>query len=172
MQRGLQRSRLIGAVVGLVVVAVAAAGCSDDDAGSDTDFVNDIDAAVQAVEAELGPGQQFFEVTATAQLTNVFVATDGATAAIPYVYLDGELGPPAPSLAASGHTFAAEQIDIDEEAILSQVVEEVPDATIESLSVEGGDDSVRYVVAVRSPAGGVLDVTVSPDGAVLEVDPV
>ena len=170
MQRGLQRWRLIGAVVGLL--AVAAAGC-DGDAGSDTDFVNDIAAAVQAVEAELGAGQQFFEVTATARFTNVFVATDGATAVIPYVFLDGELGPSAPSRPAKGHTFTAEQVDFDEEAILSQVVDEVPEATIESLSVEGGaDETVRYVVAVRSPAGGVLDVTVSPDGAVLEVDPV
>ena len=135
---------------------------------------NDIHAAVEAVEAELGAGQQFFEVTATAQLTNVFVATDEAPAAIPYVYLDGELGPPAPSLPTPRATPSPRtQIDFDEEAILSQVVDEVPEATIESLSVEGGaDGTVRYVVAVRSPAGGVLDVTVSPDGAVLEVDPV
>jgi hypothetical protein len=31
---------------------------------------------------------------------------------------------------------------------------------------------VRYIASVRSAAGGFLDVTVSPNGVVLEVDPV
>ena len=102
MRRRPGRSWLVGA---LLVASVA--GCSDDgDAGNETDFVENIQAAIDAVEAERGPGQEFFEVTATPQLTNVFVATDEATAAIPYVYLDGELQAPAPTMTGvSGFTF-------------------------------------------------------------------
>jgi len=165
------RLRLFSAAA---LVALLAACGADDDAGDDADFVRTIEEAVQAVEAERGPGQDFFEVTATPQLTNVFVATQDATAAVPYVYLDGELAPPAPTLTdVTGHTFNAGQIDFDEEAILSRVADEVPEATIDSLSIEGGQDgTVRYVVTVRAAAGGVLEVVVGPDGAVLEVDPV
>jgi hypothetical protein len=73
---------------------------------------------------------------------------------------------------ASGFTFRADAIDFDEGSILDAVTTELPDATIESLSVEGGEgDTVRYVVSVRSEVGGSLDVTVGPDGAVLAVDP-
>lgn len=162
-----------------VVVACAAAvgvlGCGGgDDGEADHGFAADVEAAIEAVEAELGAPQQFFEVTATPQLTNVFVAVDDATAAVPYVFLDGELQAPAPALeGASGFTFGADAVRFDVDSVLSQVADEVPDATIESLSVEGGEaGSVRYVVVVRSPAGGQLDVTVAPDGSVLAVDPV
>ena len=42
-----------------------------------------------------GP-QDFYEVNATPQLVNLFVATDDGATATAYVYLDGELQPPAP----------------------------------------------------------------------------
>jgi hypothetical protein len=160
---------------GLVVAVTLMAACAGDSDGNvDTSFVGDIGAAIDAVEAELGSGQEYFEVTAGPKLTNIFVAVDGATAAIPYVFADGELLPPAPALTgASGFTFSADAVDFDEETILANVVAEVPDATIQTLSVEGGEGgTVRYVVAAQSAEGGVLDITVGPDGTVLAVDPV
>ena len=161
--------------IGIIAVATLLAACGDDSEGpGDESFVGDINAAVAAVEVEIGPGQEYFEVTAGPKLTNVFVAVDDATVAIPYAYVDGELLPPAPALTgASGFTFDADAIDFDEGAILAKVTEELPTATIQTLSVEGGEaGSVRYVVAAQSSEGGVLDITVGPDGAVLAVDPV
>jgi hypothetical protein len=156
-----------------VAVTLLTACGSDSGSTPETSFVGDIRVAVAAVEAELGPGQEFFEVTAGPQLTNVFVAIDDATAAVPYVYAEGELQPPAPVLTgASGFVFTAEAIDFDESTVLSEIAGEVPGAVIDTLSVEGGEGgTVRYVVSVRSSAGGVLDVTVGPDGSVLGVDP-
>ncbi len=156
-----------------VLLAAAIVGCAgDDDAGSDS-FVSTIRPAIEAVEAELGAGQEFFEITANELVTNLFVAVDDATAAIPYVYLDGELQPPAPTLTgASGFTFSADAVDFDEGTVLDPVIEELTDSTIEAFSIEGGDGGVvRYVVSTLSPAGGRLDVTVAADGTVLAVDP-
>jgi hypothetical protein len=160
--------------VALVVVVLIAAGCGGDSSGDDAPPLGStVLEAVAAVEAELGAGQQYFEVTATVLVTNVFVAVDDATAAIPYAFIDGELLPPEPRLdGASGFTFSADAIDFDADAVLSQLAGELPEATIESLSVEGGDGGVvRYVALVRSDVGGLLEVTLGPDGAVVAVDP-
>jgi hypothetical protein len=158
-----------------LLVAATMVGCGGDD-GDDAagdSFVADIRPAIEAVEAELGAGQQYFEVTANELVTNLFVAVDDATAAVPYVYLDGELQPPAPKLTgASGFTFSADAVDFDEDTVLEAVSDELPESTIEAFSIEGGQGgAVRYVVSTRSPEGGRLDVTVGPDGTVLAVDP-
>jgi len=169
-------SRLLAvAAVGLLALVGVACGGDDDgsEVGADDGFVADIRPAIDAIESELGAGQVFFEITASRQLINLFVAVDDATSAVPYVFLDGELQPPAPKLTGAGFTFAGDAVDLDEVSILDAVSSELPDSTIEALSIEGGDGGiVRYVVAMLSPGGGRLDVTVSSDGAVLEVDPV
>jgi hypothetical protein len=167
------------AVAVLFVTALIGCGGGDGDGdgdrhGDEGSFVADVRPAIEAVEAVLGSGQEYFEVTATPRLVNVFVAIDEATAAVPYVYLGGELQSPAPALTgASGFTFTADAVDFDETTILDAVSAELPDSTIEALSIEGGDGgAVRYVVSTLSSEGGRLDVTVTADGAVLEVDPV
>ncbi len=157
-----------------LVAPVLAVGCSGDDAAPDAPPLGaDIIAAVAAVEDELGDGQDYFEVTATGLVTNVFVAVDDATGAIPYAFIDGELLPPEPRLEVeSGFTFTADAIELDPDAVLSDLADELPEATIEALSVEGGDGGiVRYVALVRSEVGGALEVTLGPDGAILAVDP-
>lgn len=137
------------------------------------EWVGGIDEAVAAVEAELGEGQAYFEVTATPRFTNVFVAVEDGSAVVPYLYADGRLDAPGPRAdVEQGFTFTADAIAFDPDAVLVRVTEELADSTIESLSVEGGQDgTVRYVVRVRSDAGGSLDVVVGPDGAVLSVIP-
>jgi hypothetical protein len=165
-----------GLVVALALGAVGVvAGCDGDDRSEEgtPDLAGQIRTAVAAVEAELGEGQEYFEVTATPQLTNVFVAIDDATAAVPYLHRDGELQPPAPTLTGvSGFTFTADAIDFDDDAVLALVTEELPDTIIQALSVEGGEGgAVRYVVSAQSSAGGALEIVVAPNGTVLAVDP-
>jgi hypothetical protein len=162
--------------VGVGVLVLLGTACSGGDGGrgrSGDTFVSDIRPAIEAVEAELGVGQEFFEVTANDRVVNLFVAVDDATAAVPYAYLDGELQPPAPTLTgASGFTFDADAVDFDEDSILDAISEELPESTVGAFSIEGGEGGVvRYVVSTLSSQGGRLDVTVAPDGTVLEVDP-
>ena len=79
-------------VVALLIVA-ALGGC-DGDGDEDSTLpvaIEDIGPALDAIEAELGAGQQFFEVNATPQLVNLFVAVDDATSAVPYIFVDGDL---------------------------------------------------------------------------------
>ncbi len=130
--------------------------------------------AATAVDAELGAPQSFFELTATPKLTNVFVAIDEATAAVPYVFIDGVLEPPAPTIdGVTGYTFEADALTFDETVLLGRIADELPSAIIESVSVEGGPGgAVRYVVSARSDDGGLLEVIVGPTGAILSADPV
>ncbi|WP_040493509.1 hypothetical protein [Ilumatobacter nonamiensis] len=180
------RRRLI-AVVALPLLVAACGGSADGDpsegdpvvttpaAGESTApaFVFDVSAAIDAVEDELGKGQEYFEVTANDQFTNVFVAVDDATAAVAYAYVDGALQPPAPKQeGASGETFGRDDVDFDPEAVTSGVGAELPDSEVDAISVYGDGVGATYVVAVTSPGGGFLDVVVGADGQVFSVDPV
>jgi len=174
----------------VVVAALLAplAACSSDDASSSDDapvspterepveapdFVLAVDDAIAAVEAELGKGQEYFEVTANAQFTNVFVATDDGTVAVPYLFVDGELQPPAPGQeGASGNTFTADDVDFAPDMILSGVATDLPDTSIDALSVYGDGVGAVYVLGATSQVGGQLDIVVTANGAIVSVDPI
>ena len=157
----------------LLTIFVAACGSDETETTSGDSIARDIRAAVAAVEADRGGAQLFFEITATPQLTNVFVAIDNGTAAVPYVYLDGELQPAGPIITgAAGQTFASDAIDFDESIVFSGVETDLPTGTIDAFSLEGGPGGfVRYVISVRSEQGGVLDIVVTPTGSIIEVNP-
>jgi len=152
---------------------LGACGDDDDDQLVAPPLVAAIVPAISAVEAELGGPQDYFEVNATPQLVNVFVATDGGSTATAYVYLDDELQPPAPSQdVASGETFRADELDFDPDVIFTGIAEELGQPTVTQFVVVGGPGRVvQYSAFVTSSAGGVLDVVLGPDGSVLDVNP-
>ncbi|HEX4982694.1 MAG TPA: hypothetical protein VFV63_13400 [Ilumatobacteraceae bacterium] len=156
-----------------MVVLGMLAGCGDSDEGSaELPLVAGIAPAIAAVETELGGPQDYFEANATPQLVNVIVATDGGSTATAFVYLDDALQPPAPPEAADGETFRAADLDFDADAVLTGIADELGESTITQFVVVGGPgDAVQYSAFVTSSAGGVLDVLLGPDGAVLGVNP-
>ena len=158
----------------LILVALAAGACGDGDPAPPValPLVAEIEPAITAVEAELGAPQQYFEINATPQLVNLIVATDGAAKATTYLYLDGELQPPAPPQDAQGATFAAEAVDFDPDTVFATLAAELDQPAVSSFVVVGGPGgAVQYSAFVASEAGGVLHVILGPDGAVLGVDP-
>lgn len=177
---------------GLAAVAAAVlvlASCSgDDDAATTTTaspfgpaecapaspvlLVDQIDEAIAAVEAELGGPQEFFEINATALLVNLFVADVTTETVTPYVYVGGELTSQDPLAGAQGFTFVAEQIAIDDQRVLSCIVPELPDSSLDVFFVEGADGGVRYTVLTSNDKGGQLTVEVNGQGQVLAVDAV
>ncbi|HNJ97470.1 MAG TPA: hypothetical protein PLV13_05060 [Ilumatobacteraceae bacterium] len=180
--------RRVAAIVVAAGLLVACSDDSDNQAGGDVTtssgpavtavgngqppLVDQIDEAIAALEAQLGGPQQYFEVNATAQLVNLFVALNNGAVAQPWVYVGGELTS-AEGQAASGGTFTAADLDFDPDLVLSKISAELPGAALESFYVNGdGKGNVQYGVLVTSAQGGGLDVLVGPDGAILSVDPV
>ena len=178
-------TRVLGA---LATMALIAAGCSDDDDAAPTTAVtlvaadctarqpelrvDLIDDGVQAVEAEMGGPQQYFEINATSLLVNLFVATDDGTRVRPFVFLQGELNSTEPET-AEGNTFSADALDFDPEKVTSCVADELPNSTASAFEIIAGPDgSISYSLVVDSPVGGQLVVAVNGDGRVLSVDPV
>jgi hypothetical protein len=169
---------LLAGVIGLTA-------CGDADGGDDVSTtatstaaspvrpaLDQIGPAMAAVEEELGGPQQFFEVNATPQVVNVFVATDGATGVTPFVYVGGELAPAGDPSSAEGATFAADAVTFDPGTILDGLAAELPESDVVLFTILGGPGgAVQYVAGVQSSEGGVLDVTIAADGTVQEVDP-
>ncbi len=182
-------------LAGSVVVGAALASCSDE--GSPGDgvaatasvapgpvecapaapplVVDQIDDALAAIAADRPGPQQFYEVNATAAVVNAFLAaTDGSgeSTVVPYSWAAGELRAEEQT-AASGNTFDAAAIAIDPQRVLSCVVAELPESTLDAFVVEGGPDgAVRYTVVVTSRQGGQLVVEVNGQGQVVAVDTV
>ena len=173
----------------LLAVAVLAAGCSGAGSGSATTVppasstvpattsaqapqprVDLIGAAVSALESKLGAPQEYFEINATAQLVNLFVALNDGKVAQAWVYLDGELSSKEGQPAA-GHTFTKSALDFDPATVLTQVEAQLPQSHPDVFFVEGGDGGiVRYSVALTSLQGGQLVVVVDKSGKVLSVE--
>lgn len=181
-------TRLVGALSIVGFAAAALAGCSGDDAVAPTTVVtlvaaecqsrqpalrvDLIDQAIEAVEAEMGGPQQYFEINATELLVNLFVALDEGARVRPFVFLQGELNSTEPG-AAQGNTFVAEAVEFDPQRVTSCVADELPNSTASAFEIIAGPSGeISYSLVVDSSVGGQLVVAVNGEGRVLSVDPV
>lgn len=165
--------RRVGAAA-LAVAAASFAACGGDDDGPEAlrPVVGDIAPAIAAVEDELGGPQQYFEINATPQFVNLFVAVDDATMVETYLYVDGDLQPPTPKVGAEGPTFVGEDLAFDPDTIIDGIDAELPESDVVVFSVnEGPRGDPQYTATVQSSQGGAFDVTLAPDGETLSVDP-
>ncbi|CAN5417835.1 hypothetical protein BH23ACT3_BH23ACT3_11940 [soil metagenome] len=164
--------RVVGRVLLVVALLIAVAACGDDDQPAPRPAVQLVLPAIEALEAHLGAPQEYFEINVDQRLVNLFVAVEGGRSFIPYLYLDGEIQPPAPSQPVeAGETFAAEDMRFDPEKVLQRVADDLPTSAMERFVILVGPDGVvRYEVFVRSARGGQLAVAVTGDGDVLGVE--
>ncbi len=162
-----------------VTVCLALGGCSGDGASTDSlgivsaalPIVDQIDDAVAALEAEVGGPQEYFEINATPQLVNLFVAVELATAVQPWVYIDGELSSEDPQ-PAEGGTLLGVDLDFDPVTIFSQLRSELPGATVESFYIHGdGQGGVQYGALLTTAQGGAIDVQLRSDGQIISSEP-
>jgi hypothetical protein len=160
-------------LVALVVLAVIA-GCGGDDEAEPPvrPVLDQVAPAMAAVDAETGGPQQYFEVNATPLGVNLFVATEGATRSVAYIYVGGELGAPGEATEASGGTFTSADVAFDPATILDGVTSDLPDSDIARFAIAGNSNGdVQFTVDVQSDEGGTLQVTLAEDGSVVSVDP-
>jgi len=151
------------AAAGLLLAACGGGGESP--AGPVVDLIPE---AVEAVEAHYGAPQEYFEISAGLDSVGFVVAVDDATAAEQGSYsVDGVFTAPEPVGAASGETFAVDEIDLDPDRIFDQVRAELDDPAIIDLAIQGGpNDTVVYDASIASTGGGVLLVLLGPDGTI------
>ena len=153
-------------------VTICDPGKSKAQSDSDLPAVGDIRKAIADLEHKLGGAQRYFEVNATARLVNLFVALNDGAIAQPWTWVNGTLTS-REGQAAKGGTFTAADLTFDAKAMFSDIRSQIPEATLESLYINGdGKGNVVYGVISSAKCGGGLDVTVSPTGKVKTVMPV
>ena len=164
--------RRVVALAAAALLVVGTAGCGGDDDEPERPALDQIAPAVAALEAKLGGPQQYFEINATPQLVNLFVADAAKTTVTPYVYVGGAVAEAGESAGAEGNTFAATAATFDPSTVLAGVTERLPSSDIVLFTIAGGPGgTVQYTATVQSKEGGTLTVTLGADGVVQSVDP-
>ena len=177
--------KLFAALAATCVMLSACGGGSSDssDYSVRVDLIDDAVRAVKEWNANQDPGLiadgeselQFFEINATPDLINIYVATKGATEAVAFIYDDKDgLSEPDSPQTASGSTFKWSDVDSDitKSAVYETVVTELPRSTI-SRFVIGRDpefDKLTYRVIMVSDSGGEFAAYVDPSGKIIGGD--
>ena len=133
-----------------------------------------LEPAVAAVEAERGGPQRYTEINVQTDLVNLFVALDDGTE-LAYVYRADGLDVPTEAQAQPGgaEPFALDDVPLDVVATFDDVLAaEVPDSALVALTLAPRPESgLVWTATLLSTQGGVLDVLISPNGAILGAAP-
>jgi len=163
---------IVAAVLAGAVGAMAMTACGGGDDEALRPRLDQVVAAIDALEAELGGPQSYFEITADPQSVRLFVAVDDATQVQRYVFIGGELAPAGDPEGASGGTFTADALDFDAATVFDQIEADLDDPDVVLLSIAGdGTGAVEYQATVQSDEGGTLEIVLGPDGAVRSAAP-
>lgn len=146
------------------------------------DLISDAVAAVEKWNAEqptslieVGESElSYFEINATPELVNIYVATDEATSAVGFVYDEDGLSEPVSPRDASGSTVKWSEIDKDiaKTAVYERVVESLPNSRLSRFVIGRDPDfgQLTYRVIMISASGGELAAYVEPSGKIIGGD--
>lgn len=180
--------RRLGTVVALSSVLFVVASCGKDSTAPATAGLrlDQIENALNAVEQKTGADVDFFEINATTDLVNVFVATDldGTPnadglpdAVVHYVFTekDGLEAAPDP-VGAEGPTFVRTAIDFEPSSILTKVLSELPESTPQMFvltaagTAEESTGTVQYRLMMQSSQGGQMSIVLTNTGEIVGTD--
>ena len=175
-------------VVALSSVLVVVSSCGKNPVAPDTAGlrIDQIETALNALEQKAGAGLEFFEINATTELVNVFVATDLdgipnadglPDAVVHYVFTEKDGLETAPDpVGANGPTFARTALDYEPSTILRKVLSELPDSTPQMfvLTAAGtaaeSTGTVQYRLIMQSSQGGQMSVVLTNSGEIIGTD--
>jgi hypothetical protein len=160
-----RRPARVTLLVALALLAAAPAGCGGDEppAGPRVDWIDD---ALGAVAEARDEPPAYLEVAATLEHVDAIVRDGDGDDAVLYRY-DGDLTGPIEPRADPRDTFAADQVDLDPDAIFEQVRAELDDPVIVDLAIQAAGDRVMYDATIAGEEGGVLLVLLGPGGQIL-----
>ena len=175
-------------VVALSSVLVVVSSCGKNSAAPDTAGlrIDQIETALNALEQKDGADLEFFEINATTDLVNIFVATDldgipnadglpDAVVHYDFTEKDGLETAPDP-VGANGPTFARTALDYEPSTILRKVLSELPDSTPQMfvLTAAGtateSTGTVQYRLIMQSSQGGQMSVVLTNSGEIIGTD--
>lgn len=180
--------RRLGMVVALSSVLVVVSSCGKNSVAPDTAGLrlDQIETALDAVEQKNVPELSFFEINATTELVNIFVATDLdgipnadglPDAVVHYVFSEKDGLETAPDpVGANGPTFARTALDYEPSTILRKVLSELPDSTPQMfvLTAAGtateSTGTVQYRLIMQSSQGGQMSVVLTNSGEIVGTD--
>ena len=175
-------------VVALSSVLVVVSSCGKNSAAPDTAGlrIDQIETALNALEQKDGADLEFFEINATTDLVNIFVATDLdgipnadglPDAVVHYVFTEKDGLETAPDpVGANGPTFARTALDYEPSTILRKVLSELPDSTPQMfvLTAAGtateSTGTVQYRLIMQSSQGGQMSVILTNSGEIIGTD--
>lgn len=172
---------MIRLVIGLTL-GLGAAGCSEGtDSGSVSTgpalaqaagpVVDQIAAAVTALEELLGGPQEYVEINADTRMVSLITFDASSSEAQAYRYLAGVITPASEPFGISGGTpLRAEWIAFDPDRIFESLQAELPDSSVVGFVILAGTgETATYEAVLQSRQGGQILVSLGAQGQVLSV---